>query len=175
MSRVYIVTGLPQGVSSFESLIGFGMLLSVSYALYRTTRISKYLLQNYSNLHKSSFDIKSLIKNSNTAKHLILDNLKCAPSPDLFKQHMTYIDRETITGTKEFCFKQPCISFMGEITVKGEKYDVFCDCSNFDPFVSTPLLINNYDLIKKIGKKQKLTMISYGQIKYDKENERFHF
>jgi hypothetical protein len=36
-------------------------------------------------------------------------------------------------------------------------------------------LINNYDLNKKIGKKQKLTMISYGCIKYDKHKKRFNF
>jgi hypothetical protein len=83
---------------------------------------------------------------------------------------MTFIERENINNTKEFCFKQPCINFTGEITIKGERYDIYCDCTNFDPFVSTPLLINNYDLLKKIGKKPKLTMITYGLIRYDKDN-----
>lgn len=52
---------------------------------------------------------------------------------------------------------------------------MYCDCSTYDPFVASPLLINNYDLLKKIGKKQKLTMISYGNLRYDKDKKRFNF
>lgn len=85
------------------------------------------------------------------------------------------MDRVAIGSAKEFCFKQPCSDFIAEITVNNIKYDIFCNCSTFDPFVSSPLLINIHDLLKKTGKKQKLTMVSYGCMRYDKENNRFNF
>ena len=106
---------------------------------------------------------------------MTLERLSCIASPEIFKDHMSYIDRQDIGSVKEFCFKQPTASFMGEIAANDDKYEVYCDCSTYDPFVASPLLINNYDLLKKIGKKQKLTMISYGNLRYDREKKRFNF
>ncbi len=57
--------------------------------------------------------------------------------------------------------------------VDGVKYEVLCDCTGFNPWISTPLLINLYDLSKVNIKKEKLTMIAYGILKFNGKLKRF--
>ena len=80
-------------VNYIEIFIGGGLLVGAGYFSIKTYRIARYLFKNYQNLHNSNVDLKALMKKPNREEHLILDNLKCVPSPELFKQHMTYIDR----------------------------------------------------------------------------------
>jgi hypothetical protein len=103
-------------------MVGLGLIVVSCYSSYRTARISSYLFKNYENLYKSPIDLKTLIKNPGHEEHTTLSNLTCMPSPELFKEHMSYVDRLAIGSAQEFCFKQPCDDFIAEINSNNEKY-----------------------------------------------------
>ena len=66
----------------------------------KTYQLSQFLFRNYNSLTRTTVDYKQFIKNPSKAHYVLLKNITCPSSPDLFKQHMKIVDRDMIGGTK---------------------------------------------------------------------------